>query len=89
LRFLKGAVDIEEIVAHCLEAGLVQGKNRPVEGRFIEANASKQRRIPREQLAERRHRRREFTYEMRRHHIVGYIGLELAASVARHHRIAW
>jgi transposase len=42
----------EEIVARCLEAGLVQGDNLSVDGSFIEANASKQSRIPREQLAE-------------------------------------
>jgi transposase len=42
----------EEIVARCLEAGLVQGKDLSVDGSFIEANASKQSRIPREQLAE-------------------------------------
>src|SRR6202140_4674097 len=42
----------EEIVARCLEAGLVQGDNLSVDGSFIEANASKQSRIPREQLPE-------------------------------------
>ncbi len=42
----------EEIVAHCLEAGLVQGDNLSVDGSFVEANASKGSRIPREQLAE-------------------------------------
>src|ERR1035438_5314576 len=42
----------EEIVARCLEAGLVQGDNLSVDGSFVEANASKQSRIPREQLAE-------------------------------------
>src|SRR5467141_1813570 len=42
----------EEIVARCLEAGLVQGDNLSVDGSFIEANANKERRIPREQLAE-------------------------------------
>ena len=42
----------EEIVARCLEAGLVQGDDLSVDGSFIEANASKQSRIPREQLAE-------------------------------------
>src|SRR5277367_268767 len=42
----------EEIVARCLEAGLVQGDNLSVDGSFVEANASKESRIPREQLAE-------------------------------------
>src|SRR6202795_38887 len=42
----------EEIVARCLEAGLLQGNNLSVDGSFIEANASKQSGIPREQLAE-------------------------------------
>src|SRR6266480_864008 len=42
----------EEIVAHCLEAGLVEGDNLSVDGSFVEANASKASRIPREQLAE-------------------------------------
>jgi len=42
----------QEIVARCLEAGLVQGDNLSVDGSFVEANASKESRIPREQLAE-------------------------------------
>jgi len=42
----------EEIVARCLEAGLVRGDNLSVDGSFIEANAAKESRIPREQLAE-------------------------------------
>jgi transposase len=42
----------EEIVARCLEAGLVQGDNLSVDGSFVEANASKASRIPREQLAD-------------------------------------
>jgi len=42
----------EEIVARCLEAGLVQGDNLSVDGSFVEANANKGSRIPREQLAE-------------------------------------
>jgi len=45
----------EEIVARCLEAGLVEGDNLSVDGSFVEANASKQSRIPREQLAEVAH----------------------------------
>ena len=39
-------------MARCLEAGLVQGDNLSVDGSFIEANASKESRIPREQMAE-------------------------------------
>jgi transposase len=42
----------EEIVARCLEAGLVQGDNLSVDGSFVEANASKETRIPRAQLVE-------------------------------------
>src|ERR1700756_1532661 len=42
----------ERIVAQCLEVGLVQGKQLSVDGSFVEANASKESRIPREQLAE-------------------------------------
>src|ERR1700693_5125758 len=42
----------EEIVARCLEVGLVQGKHLSVDGSFVEANANKGSRIPREQLAE-------------------------------------
>src|ERR1700694_3620400 len=42
----------QEIVARCLEVGLVQGDNLSVDGSFVEANANKGSRIPREQLAE-------------------------------------
>jgi transposase len=42
----------EDIVARCLEAGLVRGDNLSVDGSFVEANAAKESRIPREQLAE-------------------------------------
>src|SRR5450432_474734 len=42
----------EEIVARCLEAGLVEGNNLSVDGSFVEANASRESRIPRKQLAE-------------------------------------
>jgi transposase len=45
----------EEIVARCLHAGLVQGDNLLVDGSFVEANANKGSRIPREQLAEAAH----------------------------------
>jgi hypothetical protein len=39
-------------VRQCVEVGLVQGKHLSVDGSFVEANAAKQSRIPREQLAE-------------------------------------
>src|SRR6202051_2308461 len=42
----------EPIVRQCVEVGLVQGKHLSVDGSFVEANASKESRIPREQLAE-------------------------------------
>ena len=42
----------ERIVAQCLEVGLVRGDKLSVDGTFVEANASKESRIPREQLAE-------------------------------------
>lgn len=42
----------EEIVAHCMRAGLVQGDHLSVDGSFIPANASTSSRIAREQLPE-------------------------------------
>src|SRR6201987_2492744 len=42
----------EQIVRQCVEVGLVQGKQLSVDGSFVEANAAKESRIPREQLAE-------------------------------------
>src|SRR6202051_3714481 len=42
----------EQIVSQCVEVGLVQGKQLSVDGSFVEANAAKESRIPREQLAE-------------------------------------
>src|SRR5215475_12532876 len=42
----------QEIVRQCVEVGLVQGKQLSVDGSFVEANAAKESRIPREQLAE-------------------------------------
>jgi transposase len=42
----------EQIVKQCVEVGLVQGKDLSVDGSFVEANAAKQSRIPREQLGE-------------------------------------
>ncbi|HEU0370289.1 MAG TPA: IS1182 family transposase [Candidatus Acidoferrum sp.] len=42
----------EQIVRQCVEVGLVQGQHLSVDGSFVEANAAKQSRIPRQQLAE-------------------------------------
>ena len=42
----------EHIVRQCMEVGLVQGKQLSVDGSFVEANAAKESRIPREQLLE-------------------------------------
>ena len=42
----------EGIVKQCVEVGLVRGDKLSVDGSFVEANASKESRIPREQLAE-------------------------------------
>src|ERR1700732_4885738 len=42
----------EEIVRRCLAAGLVEGQNLAVDGTIVGANASRQSRVPREQLKE-------------------------------------
>src|SRR5512132_2682483 len=42
----------EQIVRQCMGGGLVEGENLSVDGSFVEANAAKQSRIPRPQLAE-------------------------------------
>jgi transposase len=42
----------EQIVKQCMEVGLVRGDKLSVDGSFVEANAAKESRIPREQLAE-------------------------------------
>jgi transposase len=42
----------EQIVKQCVEVGLVQGKHLSVDGSFVEANAAKESRIPREQLVD-------------------------------------
>ena len=42
----------EQIVKQCVEVGLVQGTHLSVDGSFVEANAAKESRIPRQQLAE-------------------------------------
>ena len=41
----------ERIVRQCVEVGLVRGQQLSVDGSFVEANAAKESRIPREQLA--------------------------------------
>jgi transposase len=45
----------EQIVRQGVEVGLVRGKHLSVDGSFVEANAAKESRIPREQLAEAAH----------------------------------
>jgi transposase len=42
----------EQIVEQCIRVGLVKGEHLSVDGSFVEANAAKESRIPREQLAE-------------------------------------
>jgi transposase len=42
----------EQIVRQCVEVGLVQGQHLSVDGSFVEANAAKESRVPREQLGE-------------------------------------
>ena len=42
----------EQIVRQCVAVGLVQGEHLSVDGSFVEANAAKESRIPRAQLAE-------------------------------------
>ena len=48
----------EEVVDCCMKAGLVEGEHLSVDGSFIQANASRSSRIPREQLAELAHVKR-------------------------------
>src|SRR6476620_1523628 len=57
----------EQIVRQCVEVGLVQGENLSVDGSFVEANAAKQSRILRPQLAEAapvNHTVREYLVEL-------------------------
>ena len=42
----------EQIVLQCVEVGLLQGKHLSVDGTCVDANASKESRIPSEQFAE-------------------------------------
>jgi hypothetical protein len=54
-------------VRQCVEVGLVQGKHLSVDGSFVQANASKESRIPREQLGEAaqvRHTVRQYLQEL-------------------------
>ncbi len=48
----------EQIVQRCIECGLVQGDHVSVDGSFIQADASNGSRIPREQLGEAAHVKR-------------------------------
>src|SRR6266566_9616089 len=57
----------EQIVKQCVEVGLVEGKRLSVDGSFVEANAGKESRIPREQLVEAaqvHHTVREYLQEL-------------------------
>ena len=57
----------EQIVRQCVEVGLVQGKHLSVDGSFVEANAAKESRIPREQLqqaAQVNHTVRQYVQEL-------------------------
>ncbi|MBZ5574274.1 MAG: hypothetical protein LAO09_20620 [Acidobacteriia bacterium] len=59
----------EEIVARCVEAGLVKGEHMSVDGSFIQANADHHSRVPRERLAEVakvNHTVREYLAELER-----------------------
>src|SRR6476619_7060493 len=59
----------EEIVARCVEAGLVKGEHMSVDGSFIQANADHHNRVPPEQLAEVakvNHTVREYLVELER-----------------------
>jgi hypothetical protein len=44
--------DVREVVVRCMSVGRVRGDKLSLDGPFVEANASKESRIPREQLAE-------------------------------------
>jgi transposase len=48
----------EQVVQRCIEVGLVAGEHMSVDGSFIQADASRSSRIPREQLAEVAHVKR-------------------------------
>ena len=64
----------EEIVRRCLQAGLVEGRNLAVDGTLVQANASEQSRVPREQLVEAAQVSgtvREYLMELERQNPVG------------------
>ena len=64
----------EEIVRRCLQAGLVEGRNLAVDGTLVQADASEQSRVPREQLVERAQVSRtvrEYLTELERQNPVG------------------
>jgi transposase len=68
----------EEIVARCVEAGLVKGEHMSVDGSFIQANADHHSRVPREQLAEVakvNHTVREYLVELERENPLSVIAL--------------
>src|SRR6266496_941076 len=57
----------EQILKQCVEVGLVQGTHLSVDASFVEANAGKESRIPREQLVEAaqvHHTVREYLQEL-------------------------
>jgi transposase len=63
----------EQIVRQCVEVGLVQGQHLSVDGSFVEANAAKESRIPREQLVEAakvHHTVRQYLKEVEEHNPV-------------------
>jgi hypothetical protein len=65
--FLVDCILFERIVKQCVEVGLVRGKELSVDGSFVEANAAKESRIPREQLPEAglvNHTVRQFLVEL-------------------------
>jgi hypothetical protein len=59
----------------CLQAGLVEGRNLAVDGTLVQANASEQSRVPREQLvevAQVSRTVREYLTELERQNPVGW-----------------
>ena len=67
----------EEIVARCVEAGLVKGEHMSVDGSFIQANADHHRRVSPEQLeevAKVNHTVREYLAELEQENPVELFG---------------
>ena len=54
----------DQIVRQCVKVGLVQGKHLSVDGSFVEANAAKESRIPREHLLEAAQAVRQYLQEV-------------------------